>query len=117
MVHMLESLLVKVILENMNGLIKHKMGQSNLVFQLQVLRVQKKCFSQKTFISMKHKFNKIFIEKLMETSNLENRKKETIIGNLTQMSTFLVMEKREYWMELQKLFNQRDMEAISQRQL
>lgn len=66
---------------------------------------------------MKHKFNKIYIEKLMEISNQENRKKETIIGNLIQMSTFLVMEKKEYWMELQKLFNQRDMEATSQRLL
>jgi len=62
---------------------------------------------------MKHNNNNNCIEKLMVTFNQENRKKEITIGSLIQMSICLDMENKEYWMELPRLLNLRDMVMIS----
>jgi len=66
---------------------------------------------------MKLKLNKICIEKLMEITNQENRKREITTGKWTQLSICLAMENKRFWMELQKLFVLRDMEKISQKLL
>ena len=65
---------------------------------------------------MKQKLKLICTEKLMVITNQENRKRETTTGNLHQKITSLVMENKEFWMELQKLFVLRDTEKISQKQ-
>jgi len=114
---MWENHLEMVSLENMSGQTRLNQEPWNLVYQVKVLKVQRKWSSHRVFIWMKLKFNKIYTEKLMVISNLENRKREITTGNLTQVSICLVMENKEFWMELQKLYVLNDMEKISQKLL
>jgi len=107
-----ESHLVKVILEVMSGQSKLQLKVYKLillVYQLVDLRAQKKCSTQ----WMEHLFKMIqrytpCIKRLTEIMHQVNKKKETIIGKLTQQSTALVMLKRKSLMEQPVLSITRD---------
>jgi hypothetical protein len=108
--------LVKVSLESTNGQQRSpgKVNKILLAYQQVDLRAQKKCFTQ----WMEHSFKMIqkfilCIKRLMEIMHQENKKKETIIGKLTQLLTALVMPKRKSLMEQPMPSMPRDLKKIT----
>lgn len=113
--HTSENRWAQVIREFMTGQRRLIMEICNSVFLVKVLTVQRKWYSQKMCIWVRLSNKRIFIEKLMATLLQENKNQEIIIGNSIQQSTDLGTEKREFSMELQRHWSQRDMMMISQK--
>lgn len=111
--HMLENHLVQVIKEFTIGQRRLRMVICNLVFLVKVSIAPKKWFSHKVYIWVILKSKQPFTVKLTATSPLVSKNLEIITGSLIQQSTDLDMVKREFSMEQQRLWNQRDMTMIS----
>lgn len=96
MLHIKEILLVRVTQDSMTGLKNVKTVQLILVSQRKVLKVLRICFIQWVEPSrMTIRQLKQCTERLMETMHQENKKIETMNGNLTPMPMYLAMEKKE----------------------